>query len=101
MTSTNSRIATALLLLRLSVFLVFLMWTLDKFVNPAHAAAVFENFYFIGGLGPAIFYILGFMELLILIGFSRRLPKDHYLRHNFDPAGYFNAFCVSSISLSL
>jgi len=69
MTSTHSRIATALLLLRLSVFLVFLMWTLDKFVNPAHAAAVFENFYFIGGLGPVIFYILGFVELVILIGF--------------------------------
>jgi len=69
MTSPHSRIATALLLLRLSVFLVFLMWTLDKFVNPAHAAAVFENFYFIGGLGPVIFYILGFVELVILIGF--------------------------------
>jgi len=69
MTSPHSRIATALLLLRLSVFLVFLMWTLDKFVNPAHAAAVFENFYFIGGLGPVIFYILGFLELVILIGF--------------------------------
>ncbi len=69
MTSINSQIATALLLLRLSVFLVFLMWTLDKFVNPAHAAAVFENFYLIGGLGPVIFYILGFVELVILIGF--------------------------------
>jgi hypothetical protein len=51
MTATNSRISTALLLLRLSVFLVFLMWTLDKFVNPAHAAAVLENFYFIRQIG--------------------------------------------------
>ncbi len=42
MTSINSHIATALLLLRLSVFLVFLMWILDKFINPDHAAAIFD-----------------------------------------------------------
>jgi len=69
MASQNSRISLALLLLRLSVFLVFLMWTLDKLVNPGHAVAVFETFYFIGGLGNAIIYILGIVELILLIGF--------------------------------
>ncbi|ASC72456.1 hypothetical protein XM38_034130 [Halomicronema hongdechloris C2206] len=69
MASSNSRISLALLLLRLSVFLVFLIWTLDKLLNPGHAAAVFENFYFIGGLGNAIIYGLGILELILLIGF--------------------------------
>lgn len=45
------------------------MWALDKFINPAHAAAVFENSYLIDGLGPAVFYSPGFVELVILIGF--------------------------------
>lgn len=69
MASVNSRISQALLLMRLSVFLVFLMWTLDKFLYPDHAASVYENFYFIGGLGPVVFYALGTLELIILIGF--------------------------------
>lgn len=43
--NSDRRIPVVLLLLRLSVFLVMLMWTLDKFVNPDHAAAIFQNFY--------------------------------------------------------
>ncbi|NMF84250.1 hypothetical protein [Nodosilinea sp. P-1105] len=69
MSSIQSRVSLSLLLLRLSVFLVFLMWTLDKLVMPEHAAAIFENFYFIGGLGPTAFYILGILELILIIGF--------------------------------
>lgn len=63
------RIALSLLLLRLSVFLVMLMWTLDKFVNPEHAGKVFENFYSIGGLGKNIFMLIGGLELLSLLAF--------------------------------
>lgn len=32
---------------RLTVFLVMITWTLDKVVNPEHAAGVFETFYFL------------------------------------------------------
>lgn len=38
--SQARRIQVSLLALRLTVFLVMLMWTLDKFVNPEHAGAV-------------------------------------------------------------
>lgn len=65
----DSRIANALLTLRLGVFVVMLFWTLDKFVQPGHAAAVFENFYFLSGLGAAIFYIVGALEMILIIGF--------------------------------
>ena len=34
----------ALLLLRLGVFVVFLVWTLDKLVQPEHAIKVFDSF---------------------------------------------------------
>ena len=40
----HDRVATALLALRAGVFVVMLMWTLDKFLTVPHAARVFENF---------------------------------------------------------
>jgi hypothetical protein len=65
----SRRIATALLVLRLTIFFVMLIWTIDKFVRPAHAASVYEHFYFLGGFSPTIIYALGGAELLLLIGF--------------------------------
>jgi len=69
------RIATALLLLRLGVFLVMFMWTLDKFVNPGHAAGVFAGFYGLEGLGPPIMTALGVAELVLVLAFVAGLAK--------------------------
>jgi len=65
----DERIPRALLLLRLSVFLVMFMWTMDKFLNPAHAAQVYTYFYRIGGLGSGVSYAIGAGELLLLLAF--------------------------------
>jgi putative oxidoreductase len=65
----RNRVAVALLVLRVTVFVVMLIWTIDKFVRPAHAASVYEHFYFLRGLGPAVMYSIGTAELAILIGF--------------------------------
>jgi putative oxidoreductase len=65
----HNRVGIALLVLRLTVFLVMLIWTIDKFVRPDHAASVYERFYFLRGLGPAVMYVIGLVELAILIGF--------------------------------
>jgi putative oxidoreductase len=65
----RNRVAVALLVLRVTVFVVMLIWTIDKFIRPAHAASVYEHFYFIRGLGPAIVYLIGVAELLLLVGF--------------------------------
>jgi len=56
----RNRIATALLALRSSVFVVMLVWTLDKFFNVTHASRVFETFYAIGGLERMAFVVLFF-----------------------------------------
>lgn len=66
---TKDRLPLALFTLRISVFLVMLMWTLDKLVDPNHAARVFEKFYQISGLGIIHFYILGIAELILLLAF--------------------------------
>ena len=65
----EARIETSLLLLRLGVFVVMFMWTLDKFVRPSHAGAVYETFYGIAGLGPTALYVVAAVEMLILAGF--------------------------------
>jgi len=65
----RNRVSVALLVLRVTVFLVMLIWTIDKFIRPAHAASVYEHFYFLRGLGPAIIYSIGVAELVVLLGF--------------------------------
>lgn len=56
-------LGVALLLLRLSVFLVMFMWTMDKLLNPGQSAQVYTYFYGIGGLGNGVFYAIGAAEL--------------------------------------
>ncbi len=90
--STESRLEIPLLTLRLGVFIVMLMWTLDKFVNPAHSAAVFENFYMISGLGPAIFLIIGLLELALIVGFLLGVKKT------FTYGAVFILHAVSTLS---
>src|SRR4029453_792403 len=65
----RNRIGVALLVLRLTVFVVMLIWTIDKFVRPDHAASVYEHFYFLHGVDRAIIYAIGVAELVLLIGF--------------------------------
>ena len=62
-------LSRSLLVLRLGVFIVMLMWTLDKFFNPAHSSKVFESFYGIDWLSHNFSYIMGFIELALVIGF--------------------------------
>ena len=66
---SEERIPLALFLLRLGVFVVMFVWTLDKFVNTAHTTKVYDRFYFIGGLDDAAFYVIGAIELLVIAGF--------------------------------
>ncbi|MDL0432788.1 hypothetical protein QPM17_16720 [Marinobacter sp. TBZ242] len=65
----------ALLLLRLGIFVVFLFWTLDKLVQPEHAAKVFGAFYGLGGLGETVFYIMGITQLALILLFVAGLLK--------------------------
>ncbi|MEQ9394314.1 hypothetical protein [Haliea sp.] len=71
----RQRIATALLLLRLGVFIVMIMWTLDKFINPEHSGAVFEHFYGLGGLSGTAFMIIGVLQLLLALAFVAGFMK--------------------------
>ena len=67
--SENQRLRLALLLLRLGVFVVMLMWTVDKLVRPGHAAGVYAAFYGIAGLGAGPMVALAVAELALLAAF--------------------------------
>jgi putative oxidoreductase len=71
----RDRVATVLLPLRLGVFLVMLMWTLDKFINAGHAARIFENFYSVGGLEETAFLAIGVAELALILVFVAGYQK--------------------------
>lgn len=63
------RISLALFLLRLSIFITMIMWTMDKFLRPEHAAAIFEHFYGLSGLDVSLTYVLASAEVVLLIAF--------------------------------
>jgi len=75
MSHQNKSLPIALLGLRVSIFLVMFMWTIDKFINPGHAAKIYEHFYFIAGLEDSVILMLGAVELIILSAFLAGLYK--------------------------
>jgi putative oxidoreductase len=77
-TSINQdHLKLSLFLLRLGVFIVMFAWTLDKFIDPAHAVRVYENFYMISGLGNQIMFVIGAIEMLIILAFLAGLWKRY------------------------
>lgn len=64
----DKNLQIGLLLIRITVFLVLLIWTIDKFVNPAHAIAVYDGFYFLS-VNATIIYLLAAIEMVILLAF--------------------------------
>lgn len=57
--------AKSLLLLRISMGLLLILWGLDKLVNVEHAVRVSETFYLGILTGPALWSILGVLEVLL------------------------------------
>jgi putative oxidoreductase len=63
------RLPLSLLGLRLGVFVVMFFWTLDKFVRPEHASAVYKHFYGINLAQHEIMYGLAALEMILLAAF--------------------------------
>ncbi len=74
-TLSRKRLVWSLFLLRAGVFIVMFFWTLDKFVQPEHAAVVFANFYGIEGLGAGLFYVIGTIQMVIILAFLAGILK--------------------------
>lgn len=59
----------SLLLLRIGVAIVLIVWTVDKFINPAHNVAILEAFYGIGGASNTISYLFGAVQVVMVGAF--------------------------------
>ncbi len=77
MSGKDKNLQLSLLLLRLSVFIVMFMWTIDKFINPEHAARVYESFYYLPGLDVYVIYAIGALEMVILLMFLVGIKKKY------------------------
>ena len=75
MTEHEKKLQLSLLFLRVTVFLVMFMWTIDKFINPGHAAKVYESFYYIAGLEGVVMYAIGAAEMVLLLLFLAGYKK--------------------------
>lgn len=65
----------SLFLMRISVALVLFVWTIDKFVNPSHAIEVYDHFYFIPAVPVHIMYIIGGLEMILIVCFLMGIKK--------------------------
>ncbi|OQW47605.1 MAG: hypothetical protein A4S09_14935 [Proteobacteria bacterium SG_bin7] len=74
-TEIQRKLELSLLTLRIGIFVVMLMWTVDKFVRVDHAKIVFEKFYFLTGLENTIIYALACAELLLILLFLAGVKK--------------------------
>ena len=72
-----ARLELSLFLLRFGVFIVLLAWTLDKLLNPAHAISIFEELYFIPGLGNTMMIGIGVIELIFIMVFVAGIWKRY------------------------
>ena len=72
---TAARLRLPLLLLRISVFIVMLAWTLDKFIKPEHAANVFKKYFLIEGMSSTASLAVGAAELLLIAAFVAGFRK--------------------------
>ena len=68
-------LGVSLLLLRVGVFIVMFMWTLDKLLNPDHTISIFRRYYMIDGLGEGIVYLLGALQLILVLSFAAGVKK--------------------------
>ena len=71
----QNKLQWSLFFLRLGVFIVMLVWTLDKFINPAHTGKVFEKFYGVSLGSESIAYILATLQLILITLFLFGLKK--------------------------
>lgn len=73
--NVQNRLQWSLLSLRLGVFIVMLMWTLDKLINPGHTAKIFEKFYGISTSSDVVPYVLGAIQLILVLAFVAGIKK--------------------------
>lgn len=72
---SNQRLRLSLFLLRVGIFIVMFMWTMDKFFNTDHTISVFKRYYFLDIAAAQIVFGLAAAELLLILAFLAGFKK--------------------------
>ncbi len=75
--SLKEKLAISLTLLRLSIFLVMLMWSLDKLINPNHATMIFKNFYALPDMSSQVLSLIASLQLAVVFAFVIGFKKKY------------------------
>lgn len=73
----KKKIEWALFLLRIGVFVVMFAWVIEKFINPGHLVGNLAYFYNIEGVNENVSYVVGVLELLLVLAFGAGLWKRY------------------------
>lgn len=81
--STEKRLGWCLFACRLSVVVVFLVWTYNKFVRPEHGVEMMATYYMIPNVPQSLILAFAVFELvmicLVLLGLFRRVTRGFFL----------------------
>ena len=72
----DTKLANGLFVLRVTIAIVFIMWTADKFINPVHAESVWSGFFYMPALGKVIFLGIGIVEAALVVLFITGMFKN-------------------------
>ena len=77
------RLQRCLFFCRVAVFIVFMVWTLNKLLRPEHGVGIMRNFYLIPGLSEALILAFAVFELvmcfLFVMGYYKRFTRGFFL----------------------
>lgn len=65
----SGHLGISLFVLRLTIFIVMALWSLDKLLTPDHASAVFDNFYGLPDIGTGMLLVIGLVQLALEVAF--------------------------------
>ncbi len=70
----EGKLLISLAIIRISIGVFFLVWSIEKIIAPELAQKVFKNFYF-SEISPSISIILGIIQTIIVLAFMAGLFK--------------------------
>lgn len=72
---STQRLSLSLFLLRVGVFIVMAMWTMDKFFNTDHTISVYKRYYFLDVPAKQIVLGVAVAESFLLLAFLAGIKK--------------------------
>ena len=65
----NSKLPTALFIMRVTIAIFFAYWAVEKFVEPETTVAIWKAFYFVDGLPSQMSYVIGVVQTATVLCF--------------------------------